>query len=190
MAKRWKLEAVRDVLDVGCGVGHWGMLLAAVMPEDVRVTGVDREPRYIDYARRRAASEHIDNIDFEAGVVVNLPFESGRFDVLWSNHLLRWVKERRTALKEFKRVVHRGGRIICCNFDGVWAHPYPADALPRSPARLCVAASAAPSPARLPEPIVDSARQPHIRLEPSATRDTVGFAICSQFSWLSLNLEI
>lgn len=33
MAKRWKLGTVRNVLDVGCGVGHWGMLLASVMPE-------------------------------------------------------------------------------------------------------------------------------------------------------------
>ncbi len=40
-AKRWKLD---DVLDVGCGIGHWGMLLASVMPERVRVTGIDREP--------------------------------------------------------------------------------------------------------------------------------------------------
>ena len=43
MARRWKLDAVRDVLDVGCGVGHWGMLLASVLPDDARVTGVDRE---------------------------------------------------------------------------------------------------------------------------------------------------
>ena len=51
MAQRWKLDAVRDVLDVGCGVGHWGMLLAAVLPELARVTGVDREPAWVDEAR-------------------------------------------------------------------------------------------------------------------------------------------
>ena len=31
IAKRWRLDAVQSVLDVGCGVGHWGMLLASVM---------------------------------------------------------------------------------------------------------------------------------------------------------------
>jgi len=28
MAKRWNLETVDSVLDVGCGVGHWGRLLS------------------------------------------------------------------------------------------------------------------------------------------------------------------
>lgn len=85
-----------------------------------RVTGVDRQGRYIDYARRKAASEHIDNIDFEVGDVLDLPFEGERFDVLWSKHLLQWVKDREAALTEFKRVVRPGGRIVCCNFDGIW----------------------------------------------------------------------
>ena len=54
MAQRWKLDAVRDVLDVGCGVGHWGMLLASVLPENARVTGVDREPGWVERGERRA----------------------------------------------------------------------------------------------------------------------------------------
>jgi 2-polyprenyl-3-methyl-5-hydroxy-6-metoxy-1,4-benzoquinol methylase len=29
MSARWRLAAVRSVLDVGCGVGHWGRCLAA-----------------------------------------------------------------------------------------------------------------------------------------------------------------
>ncbi len=28
IAKRWRLESVRSILDVGCGVGHWGRVLA------------------------------------------------------------------------------------------------------------------------------------------------------------------
>jgi SAM-dependent methyltransferase len=100
--------------------------VASTLPQG-HATGVDREPRYIDYARRKAASEHIDNIDFKVGDVLKLPFDSESFDVLWSKHLLQWVRERGAALKEFKRTVRPGGRIICCNFDGVGAHPYPAD---------------------------------------------------------------
>ena len=36
MAKRWELGSVRDALDVGCGVGHWGTVLAAVTVDEVR----------------------------------------------------------------------------------------------------------------------------------------------------------
>jgi SAM-dependent methyltransferase len=121
------LLGTERVLDAGCGPGTITRTLAHALPQG-HVTGVDRDPRYIDYARRKAASEHIDNIDFEVGSVLKLPFDSERFDVLWSKHLLHWVKERGAALEEFKRVVRRGGRIICCNFDGKWAHSYPTDA--------------------------------------------------------------
>lgn len=120
------LLGTERVLDAGCGPGAITRAVASALPKG-RATGIDRESRYIDYARRKAATEHIDNIDFEVGDVLKLPFESESFDILWSKHLLQWVKERGAALKEFKRVVRRGGRIICCNFDGVWAHPYPAD---------------------------------------------------------------
>ena len=54
MAKRWRLDAVRDVLDVGCGVGHWSMLLASVMFDEVRVTGIDREAIWTERAKGRA----------------------------------------------------------------------------------------------------------------------------------------
>ena len=88
------------VLDAGCGPGAITQTVASTLPQG-HATGVDREPRYIDYARRKAASEHIDNVDFKVGDVLNLPFDSESFDVLWSKHLLQWVRERGAALKEF-----------------------------------------------------------------------------------------
>ena len=121
------LLGAERVLDAGCGPGTITRTIAQALPQGC-VTGVDREPRYIDYARSKAASEHIDNIEFAIGDAFNLPFESGQFDVLWSKHVLHWLNERGAALREFKRVVRPGGRMICCNFDGKWAHSYPPDA--------------------------------------------------------------
>src|SRR5262245_44917605 len=54
MAARWQLARVSDVLDVGCGVGHWGALLGRVLPPEARVTGVDRDPSWVEKARERA----------------------------------------------------------------------------------------------------------------------------------------
>src|SRR5262245_45892425 len=55
MVRRWDCQAIRGVLDVGCGMGHWGQLLCEVLPEQARLTGIDREPTWVEHARARAA---------------------------------------------------------------------------------------------------------------------------------------
>jgi SAM-dependent methyltransferase len=50
MGKRLSFDTVRDVLDVGCGVGHWGQLLASVLPGNAHVTGIDRDPLWVEKA--------------------------------------------------------------------------------------------------------------------------------------------
>ena len=52
------------VLDAGCGSGSITRAIARAVPEG-RATGVDREPKYVEFARRRAAAEAIANIQFE-----------------------------------------------------------------------------------------------------------------------------
>src|SRR5207253_78300 len=54
MAARWNVTHVRTMLDVGCGIGHWGRTLAPVLPSDVRVTGIDREAAWVEKATQRA----------------------------------------------------------------------------------------------------------------------------------------
>ena len=90
-------------------------------------TGLDRQPKYIDFARRKAASEGIANIQFETGDVTKLQFPDNEFDVVWSKHLLQWVPERDQAIREFVRVTREGGRVIACNFDLFCVCHYPQD---------------------------------------------------------------
>lgn len=51
------------VLDVGCGSGGVTRVIACAVPKG-RAKGVDRDPKYIDFTRRKAAVEGIDNIQF------------------------------------------------------------------------------------------------------------------------------
>jgi ubiquinone/menaquinone biosynthesis C-methylase UbiE len=82
MAKRWKLDDVRDVLDVGCGVGHWSMLLASVMPEHVRVTGIDREAGWVEQASARARARGLEGrFSYRQGEALPLPFPDDSFDL-------------------------------------------------------------------------------------------------------------
>ena len=98
------------VLDAGCGSGQITRTVATAVPQG-KATGIDREQRYIDYARRRAHAEGTPNIAFIEGNLVALPFENDSFDVVWSKHVLQWIAEPAAALAEFARVTRPGGRV-------------------------------------------------------------------------------
>jgi SAM-dependent methyltransferase len=112
MAERWRLDVVRDVLDVGCGVGHWGMLLAAVLPEDARVTGVDREPAWVDEARARALARGLQGrFSYQQGVAERLPFPDDAFDVTTCQTVLIHTADPAVAIAEMLRVTRPGGLV-------------------------------------------------------------------------------
>lgn len=121
------LQPEDTVLDAGCGAGAITRTIAGAVP-DGHVTGLDREARYIDYARRRASAEGLRNAQFIEGDVLALPFADNHFDVVWSKHLLQWVRDRDQAVVEFARVTRPGGRVIAANFDGFLLQHYPQDA--------------------------------------------------------------
>lgn len=120
------LSSSDRALDAGCGAGSVTRVIARPVPNG-HATGVDRAPKYIDFARQKAAVEGIENIRFEVGDILHLPFDAGSFDVVWSKHLLQFVRDRQQALTELKRVCHPGGRVVCCNYDHFCVCHYPVD---------------------------------------------------------------
>jgi SAM-dependent methyltransferase len=112
MAKRWRLDTVREVLDVGCGVGHWGMLLGAVLPSSARVTGVDREPGWVEQATARALTRGMEErFSYRLGVVEHLPFPDDSFDLTTCQTLLIHVRDPGAAITEMLRVTKPGGLV-------------------------------------------------------------------------------
>jgi ubiquinone/menaquinone biosynthesis C-methylase UbiE len=113
VAKHWRLEAARSVLDVGCGVGHWGRVLAKVAPTQARVIGVEREPRWVEEAARRAAAANLsERFSYRAGVAEALPFQDGAFDIVTCQTLLIHVRDPAMVLAEMVRVTRPGGLVI------------------------------------------------------------------------------
>ena len=67
MSKRWALGEARSVLNVGCGIGHWGRCLAPFLNPTATLIGVDREPRWIDEAAKRLPSEYLGRVSYQVG---------------------------------------------------------------------------------------------------------------------------
>jgi SAM-dependent methyltransferase len=113
MAKRWRLDAVRDVLDVGCGVGHWSMLLASVMPEHARITGIDRETRWVDEASARARARGLEGrFTYRQGEAQPLPFPDDSFDLTTCQTVLIHLPDPAAAIAEMLRVTRPGGLVV------------------------------------------------------------------------------
>jgi SAM-dependent methyltransferase len=113
MAVRWRFDTVREVLDVGCGVGHWGVALKSVLPEEAHVTGIDREVAWIEHATSRAlARGQSDRFRYLLGDADRLPFPDDSFDLTTCQTVLIHVPNPGAVIAEMKRVTKPGGRVV------------------------------------------------------------------------------
>lgn len=112
MAKRWGLAEARSVLDAGCGVGHWGRVLAPFLSPEAELIGVDREPEWVAKADATAKAKGLTRFSYRQGDANRLPFEDGRFDAVTCQTLLIHVPDPRATLREFSRVLKPGGLLV------------------------------------------------------------------------------
>jgi SAM-dependent methyltransferase len=110
LARRWRLAEQRHVLDVGCGVGHWGRLLARHLPSDARLTGIDREPEWVGTATGKAVGDK--RFRYVVGEVESLPFPNNQFDLTTCQTVLIHVADAAAALREMIRVTRPGGLLV------------------------------------------------------------------------------
>ena len=104
------------LLDCGCGPGSITLGLAARV-DPGEVVGIDFAPDQIAHARQAAAREGRRNVRFESANVYSLPFESERFERVFSHALLEHLAEPQKALRELYRVLTPGGVIGACSPD-------------------------------------------------------------------------
>ncbi|MFI5345108.1 MAG: class I SAM-dependent methyltransferase [Elusimicrobiota bacterium] len=109
MAARWKLSEARAILDAGCGVGHWGRVLAPFLPPEATVIGVDREAEWVKKAGETAKDKDLHRFSYRQGDVNALPFADNTFDLVTCQTLLIHVPDPRATLREFVRVLKPGG---------------------------------------------------------------------------------
>lgn len=99
------------VLDVGCGLGGPSRMLADEY--NCEVTGIDLSHEYIRTAR--GLSELVglqDKTRFIQSNALELPFENGSFDVVWTQHVQMNVRHKLKFYSEIQRVLRENGTFI------------------------------------------------------------------------------
>jgi SAM-dependent methyltransferase len=111
VSRRWRSEQINSVLDVGCGVGHWGRVLARVLPGTTQLVGIDREERWIEHAVQRASAAGLsDRFTYRIASAEALPFDDSVFDLVTCQTLLMHVRDPQQVLVEMVRVTRPAGR--------------------------------------------------------------------------------
>jgi ubiquinone/menaquinone biosynthesis C-methylase UbiE len=131
-AEHWRDELILDgttlepgtrLLEVGCGVGAVLGILGQGFP-GIELSGVDVEARQLE-----AAGAHLTALGLSADLRVadalDLPFEDGSFDQVWTMWFLEHLDDPVGALQEARRVLVPGGAMtaIEVDYNSVWATP-------------------------------------------------------------------
>lgn len=110
LASRIKLDNSK-VLDVGCGIGGPSRMLADEY--NCQVTGIDLSHEYIRTARGLSALVGLqDKTDYIWSNALDLPFENGSFDVVWTQHVQMNIRHKLKFYSEIERVLTEQGTFI------------------------------------------------------------------------------
>jgi len=124
LAVRWRLHEASSLADIGCGVGHWSRLLYPYLRQPARLTGLDREPRWVAEAPEqfyRAFPEaNRGLISFQQGDASRISLPDDSFDVVTCQTLLMHLPEPLAALREMLRILRPGGLLICVEPNNLW----------------------------------------------------------------------
>jgi ubiquinone/menaquinone biosynthesis C-methylase UbiE len=100
------------VLDVACGTGIVSVAAARAVRAQGRVVGVDLSGGMIDAARRRAREQRVANAEFARMNAEHLDLPDAGFDVALCALGLMYLPDPEQALREMRRVLRPGGRIM------------------------------------------------------------------------------
>lgn len=99
-----------NLLDVACGGGHMALYFAPMVRQ---VVASDLTMQMLKKAQEHIAEEgRVDNVIFREADAEDLPFPAGSFTLLTCRIASHHFSDVPRALREFHRVLRRGGRMV------------------------------------------------------------------------------
>lgn len=112
-AEALDLRDGQRVLDVGCGTGVFLPVIAAAVGRDGRVVGLDHSEAFLREARIRIADQGLEAVvSLVSGDAHRLPFDDDSFDAAHTERVLMHLDDPDAAIRELRRVVRPGGRVV------------------------------------------------------------------------------
>lgn len=100
------------VLEIGCGNGELWLKNINKLENNANITLTDICEDMIRDAKENLKSEKY-NFKFEVAEPSRLPYENESFDIVIADHILFYMRDLDSVLKEIKRVLKKGGYFYC-----------------------------------------------------------------------------
>jgi SAM-dependent methyltransferase len=106
-----QLNADKNVLDAGCGLGGPARTIAEEF--NCSVTGVDLSEEYCRIANWLTEKVGLsERVKFQHGNIYELPVPDNTFDIVMCQHALMNIKDKEKAFAQFKRVLKKNGSFV------------------------------------------------------------------------------
>jgi ubiquinone/menaquinone biosynthesis C-methylase UbiE len=102
-------ESGETVLEIGPGTGYYTLDVARTVE---RLHVFDLQPEMLEHTLRRAREAGVDNVVPRQGDARTLPYADGVFDAAFLVTVLGEIPDQEAALRELRRVVRPGGRLV------------------------------------------------------------------------------
>jgi ubiquinone/menaquinone biosynthesis C-methylase UbiE len=105
-------EPGERVLEIGPGTGYYSLHAARWLEPHGTLDILDVQQEMLDHTMRRASTLDVSNIVPTRGDAQTLPYPGGYFDSAYLVATLGEVPDQGRALRELRRVLKRGGRLV------------------------------------------------------------------------------
>ncbi|MGZ9586905.1 demethylmenaquinone methyltransferase [Paenibacillus marinisediminis] len=132
--KAWRAFTMRKMnvrpgetaLDLCCGTCDWTIQLAKASGNG-RIVGLDFSPNMLAHGQQKVDKEGLSSqIQLVQGNAMELPFEDHSFDYVTIGFGLRNVPDYMQVIREMRRVVKPGGKVVCLELSQPTWQPFKA----------------------------------------------------------------
>ena len=109
LIQRLNLQEGNRVLDLGCGTGRLTEVLSSRVGSQGQVVAINPDTERIKIAKEKHSSS---NTQYLVAGAENLPGEG--YDILFSNFVLHWVKDKKAVFQKAQAILNQEGRIAFC----------------------------------------------------------------------------
>ena len=105
-------EPGERILEIGPGTGYYTLDMAEWVGADGRIEIFDLQQEFLDHVSRRAAERGLANVIPTQGDATSLPYEDDSMDAVALTAVLGEIPDPGAALREIRRVLKPGGRLV------------------------------------------------------------------------------